>query len=154
MMKVQELEVTQATLKKMLNALEGDDYPRDGIIAHHGVSRGAGRHTVSLTTWEIKDCLAGKLQALVYAKGDWNPFFLQPAIERALGSFICRNWQGGEGYRTGISVILERPSPLSLRTAQKNYRNLPSPFDRSPETNGRFESWSTWFSQRMEALGD
>lgn len=157
------MSVLGRKISEMLKHLERDDYPRDGICSHHGVSishpflrLSISDHMQKLMVTVYSERKYSEKRGRTYDKCEGLPGYWvgYPAalhqmrarsISEALNVPIRERWNGGDG-QSGVSLVLDRPCPESLMTAISNYRGMPSPFDLRDEDKHGFGVFKQWMA--------
>lgn len=143
-------------IRLQYDALNADDWPREGIVSHFGVSQRCGVFNVGLSTRGLN------LFITVYNGHLWKEHELVgfpeerfqqlvKAIREDMATNMREYWNGCENG-TGISIVLDLLCPASLRQAQRNYRNQKDVFNHTETESKAWSAWSTWYKNRKRLV--
>lgn len=152
-------------VKQIVDRLNRDDYPQNGIVTHHGVStrlrnirigvadsRVVGPHPkdrLLIMIYDTRTYAQGFMRASVDGFAGFPGWLHQAranAIAATLNTHTIDRWNGKDGH-SGISMILDYPCPASLVRSIQNYRDMPSPFDLRPEDRAGFDAFDQWYAE-------
>ena len=134
-------------IEKFLDAINGDDFPRDALTSHFGTSFKQGMFNVSV-------CDNGRHTLLMF-RGEGNGFskrvFKYIAQSVAGVGRIVTGWNGRHGMTT-ISIVIDRPLPPVLQHTIAAYHALPNVFDHSPAMSARYKRYTEWEKRQLERV--
>src|SRR6185295_19165817 len=136
-------------IQLFLLALNGDDFPSDGLCHHLGTGFRQGMFYVSIADNGSRMLLMIYNQQL---KKFSSKVFDHIRAEVTKIAPIIGEWNGMHGA-SGISLIIAKPVPRALLVAITNYNRLTDVFSRRKEQEARFTKFDNWERQQLQLVG-
>lgn len=135
----------EETVRSVLNYLDRDDFPRAGICSHLGVWAKCANLSLSFLSRDGQMLINASRST--YGATRAMHATRAAAIARGANALAAHTWNGGEGHDS-VSVVLNRPTPVSLARACAAYCEVKDVFNNTSEEKARFAEFSTWFARR------
>ena len=140
-------------IRRYLRALDGKDFPADGLESHFGVSFDHGRFTVSLGAeggQEHPRLFLGLYPSFWGSASE--PLMRDWRAQAQRHGRVVKWWKGSSGGRLGLSLVLARPCPVSLAAAIANYSAQEDVFSNTPATQDRYDRFDAWLKARLRKV--